>query len=296
MRILKGHRSGKRVSDVAFSPDGNKLASAARDHTVRLWDLQTGTGTVAPGRFPDTDWLAFAPDGKELAWGGGGIRLWDPARGTLRQLPTGERDQGHRLEFSPDGRLLAVAGRHVYLWDLRAGAPLALGDGSDHASFCLAFAPDGKTLATGHTVQNSGRRSDEHSVRLWDPALGQVRGTLRGHGTRATALAFAPDSRCLAAACGQALLVWDVVTGATLVHHKIDSQHGYDVAFTPDGRFLLLARNDKTVRVWDTRSWRQQAAFDWGIGAVVSVAVAADGMRAAAGGGKGKIVVWDLDL
>jgi WD40 repeat protein len=109
-------------------------------------------------------------------------------------------------------------------------------------------------------------------------------------------MAFSPNGRALAATCGQALLVRHVTTGAILVHHKIDYQHFKDVVFTPDGRFLLLARNDKTVRVWNTQTWREQAAFDWDIGAIVSVAVAPDGMRAAAGGDKGKIVVWDLDL
>jgi WD40 repeat protein len=296
MRILKGHRSGKPVRDLAFSPDGRKLASAARDYTVRLWDLETGTSTVAPVGYSDVLGLAFSPDGKQLAWGHSPIYLWDLATGTVRELPLDGRDSARQVVFSPDGRLLAFAtGRDVLLCDLQAGERLPLGDGSILASGCLAFAPDGKTLATAHRLRPPNR-SPENYIRLWDPLTRQMRNTLRGHGAEATAMAFSPNSRFLAAPCGQALLVWDVVTGTTLVHHKIDLQHFKDAAFTPDGRFLLLARNDKTVRVWSTQTWSEQAAFDWDIGAIVSVAVAPDGMRAAAGGDKGKIVVWDLDL
>jgi WD40 repeat protein len=294
MRILKGHRSGQPVRNVAFSPDGKKLASVARDRTIRLWDIEAGTSTVAPAASP-AHGLAFAPDGKELAWSGGSVHLWDLARGTVRDLPLGESDYGFSVGFSPDGRLLAVVGRRVHLWNMPAGTPLSMGDGGDQAWGCLAFAPDGKTLATAHKVRHS-HSSYQYSVRLWDPTTRRVGSTLVGHGAYTTGLAFAPNSRVLAATCGQPLLVWDVATGATLVHHKINKQHFMDVIFTPDGRFLLLARRDKTVRVWDTQTWREQAAFDWDIGAIVSVAVAPDGMRAAAGGDKGKIVVWDLDL
>jgi WD40 repeat protein len=294
MRILKGHRSGKPIDDLAFSPDSKKLAWGAQDRTIRLWDIEAGTNTVAPAAYL-AHWLAFTPDGKELAWGGGSVHLWDLAAGTVRELRSGQSDYHFGGEFSPDGRLLAVAGRRAHLWDLEVGARLSLGEGSDHAWGCLAFAPDGKTLATAHKDRNSPR-SYQYSVRLWDPTTRRVRSTLLGHGAWTTGLAFAPNSRVLAATCGQALLVWDVVTGATLVHHKINKQHFMDEAFTPDGRFLLLARRDRTVRVWNTQTWREQAAFDWGIGAVLCVAVAPDGMRAAAGGEKGKIALWDLDL
>jgi WD40 repeat protein len=295
MWVLKGHGYGNPVRDVAFSLDGKRLASAAGAYTVRLWDLDTGDSTVTPVGNGRAYWLAFAPHGKELAWGGGlGVYLWDLARDTVRQLP--ERPNGYavRVEYSPDGRLLAAVEWDVCLWHVQDCAWLTISTGPGSTSTSLAFAPDSKTLATGQTFFRYPRH--EHLVQLWDTTTRQVRGTLRGHGAAATSLAFAPNSRFLAATCGQSLLIWDVVTGATLVHHKINKQHFMDVAFTPDGRFLLLARNDKTVRVWDTQTWREQAAFDWDIGAIVSVAVAPDGMRAAAGGDKGKIVVWDLDL
>jgi WD40 repeat protein len=69
-----------------------------------------------------------------------------------------------------------------------------------------------------------------------------------------------------------------------------------EVAFTPDSRFLAAARNDRTVQLWETASWSPAAAFDWQIGSLVSLAIAPDGMRAAAGSKRGKIVVWDIDL
>jgi WD40 repeat protein len=75
------------------------------------------------------------------------------------------------------------------------------------------------------------------------------------------------------------------------------------VAFTPDGRRLLTGSAVGTVREWDvpdlageiTAASRQpRAVFDWGIGPVSALAVAADGLTAAAGGASGRVVVWDV--
>ena len=68
------------------------------------------------------------------------------------------------------------------------------------------------------------------------------------------------------------------------------------VAFHPSGQYLAVTSNDATVKFYDTTTWRLAQAFDWDIGRLRSVAFSPDGMLAAAGGDRGKVVVWDVDL
>jgi WD40 repeat protein len=67
------------------------------------------------------------------------------------------------------------------------------------------------------------------------------------------------------------------------------------LAFHPSGRFLAATSNDNTVKLFDTGTWKMASAFNWNIGRLHSLAFSPDGMLAAAGGDKGKIVLWDVD-
>ena len=121
--ILTGHTGA--VFSVAFSPDGKTLASGSADHTIRLWDVATGSpiGQPLTGHTGTVLSVAFSPDGKILASGSvdDTIRLWDMFTGR----PIGEPLTGHTrsvtsVAFSPDGRILA-SGSHdgtIRLWDV----------------------------------------------------------------------------------------------------------------------------------------------------------------------------------
>jgi WD40 repeat protein len=294
MQILKGHLAIKPVRSLAFAPDGTRLASSARDYKTFLWDLSTGKYQVIDSR--DSYFVAFSPDGSALVTGRGhGLSVWNAATGELRTLDTPSDFLALRVAVSPDGRRLAAVSGSVRLWDMATLEMLPPWPDNGKASRCLAFSPDSRTLASGHSVLEPG--GDRKTViKLWDVAKGRVRAELRGPKAVADALAYSPDGRLLAACCGAGLWVWDTPTGEVRLSHMIDKQHFKDVAFSPDGRFLAFARNDATVRLWETSGWREAVAYNFAIGPMISIAFAPDGMRAAGGSGKGKIVVWDVDV
>jgi WD40 repeat protein len=80
-----------------------------------------------------------------------------------------------------------------------------------------------------------------------------------------------------------------------LALHKRGTKHFQGLSFSRDGRFLATVSNDETVRVWDARTWEERSRITWDIGALLNIAFAPDGLRAAAGSDRGQVVIWDVE-
>ena len=120
--LLAGRRYD--VTSVAFSPDGQTLASGSWEE-IRLWDI--ATGTLQQTFHPGYAWsVAFSPDGRTLASGSdyATIRLWNVATGTRQRALTGHTGAFFSVAFSPDGRTLASGSTDgtVHLWDIAPAA------------------------------------------------------------------------------------------------------------------------------------------------------------------------------
>jgi WD40 repeat protein len=148
------------VTTVAFSPDGNILASGSNDRTITLWDVSTHESIGKPllGHNDGVSNVAFSPDGKTLASGSHDktVILWDVETQQIIAHYMGHSTFVESVSFSPDGKMLASSDGSglIILWDiatgLRVGEPLGLE--RPGAKVAIAFSPDSKIIATSMGV------------------------------------------------------------------------------------------------------------------------------------------------
>jgi WD40 repeat protein len=159
--MLKGHTIW--VKAVAFSPDGQLLASASRDRTVRLWNLATGEQLQKlEGHTQTVNGVAFSPDGQLLASASldNTVGLWSPATGERLQKLEGHTQWVKAVAFSPDGQRLASASldRTVRLWNPATGEQLQKLK-LNVAVSALSFSMDNQDLETDRGLLHLHSRS-----------------------------------------------------------------------------------------------------------------------------------------
>jgi WD40 repeat protein len=153
----------------------------------------------------------------------------------------------------------------------------------------LAFSADGTRLAI------AGGMDWTPQTPVYDLAARRRVFLFEPPGTVSRAVLFLPDDR-LVVANARNVYVLPPDGGKPLFTLGGHPKQVNAVALTPDGRRLLTASHDGSIRTWDANTGEPGPAFDWGIGPVTAVAFAPDGLTCAAAGLNGKVAVWDVDV
>lgn len=310
--------SGNRLTNIAFAPDGKRLAGANVEGELFLWD--TATGKVLAKKkeklAPLEDLpVAFSPDGKTLACASRlKVRLLNAV--TLKErahleVPADVKDgQIGRLAFSPDGRVLGgtyisrprpPSESGVFLWSVpgakemrRLPARIRYGDR-------LKFAPDSKTLASHNEFGSE--------IQLWDVVAGRPLHQRPGHDQTVAVLSASPDGKVIASGdFGGVLRLWDAATSRQLQALEGQSLPLTACLFSPDDKRMISTEygfpSNIVFQVWNVATGKPLRRFEfkgkdfWP--SVHAAAVSADGKRLAAvvslekNKSEALLVVWDL--
>ena len=234
------------TSSVAYSPDGNTIATGNSDNTVRLWDAHTGTLINTLTGHNHLVWsVAFSPDGNTIASGDwdGTVRLWDSHTGTHINTLTGHTNLVSSIAYSPDGNTIASGSWDgtVRLWDSHTGTHINTLTGHTNDVRSIAYSPDGNTIASGNL---------DDIVRLWEVATGRHINTLE-HTAGVYSVAFSPDGNTIASGSWREVRLWDADTGRLINTLTGHTNLVRSIAYSPDGNILASGSEDGTVLLWE---------------------------------------------
>ncbi len=240
---LRGHTDS--IGRIAWSPDGQTLASPSRDKTIRLWNVKTGECLRTLERHNGARSVVFDPKGSILASGNmdNTIKLWDVETGECMRTLRGHNEDVHSVVFDPKGCILASGSSDatVKLWDVETCEclrTLELGGGV----YSIAFDLEGQTLASADL---------DGIVKLWKPASGKPLHTLKRHRGTVWSVAFGPTGQALASGGQDATVnIWEITSGKLL--RTMEGHTKYIICLDWSNHLNLLASQggDNSLRLW----------------------------------------------
>lgn len=286
MSRLVGHTD--IIWDVEFSADGTKLATASRDTTIRVWNVETGELlSILRGHSDSVVDVSFSPDSSQLISGSADktVRLWNIETEEELGVYEGHTFDVYAVSFHPSGNQFASGGtdNRVILWNGSSSVTERILDKHTNAVWSVEYTSDGTQLfsggfdnfiriwqpmtgiethniRTGHNILDLSVSSDarlvatandSYTIELFNAATGEQLTTFEGHTRIVYGIDFNPDDSLLASASGDdTIKIWDTTTYELIMTLSGHEENVQDVQFSPDGNLIASASEDNTVIIW----------------------------------------------
>lgn len=292
---LDDHRGS--LTDVAFSPKEDLVATCGWDYRIILWDLKTGK--------PKTEleghrgvWyhsIAFSPDGKLLVAGSSWrqhesdevrtVRMWRVDNAEEVKLAYKETGYVYAVAFSSDGKYFASGNTHgeIRIWDTSSGKVLKLLRMREAMVLALVFGPDNKKIVAGVGGQ----------FVMWDWAQGEQLQTVFIPRANRGEFALFADGKVLVSCFQFAVQFWELPT----LKEK-QTVKGLHFAVSPDQKLVALAvpslKGD--IQILDMETLKSKAAFQAHQQVVTRIAFSRDGKKLATASADATCKVWDVAM
>lgn len=285
------------VTCCTFSDDGILMASGSDDHTIVIWEVETGRCLHQPLQ-GHSDWIVsitftFGHTRLISVSYDGSMTFWDTLSGQVlnrRQSSIG----GPILiaRFSPNHKQLVTG--HIYgrviVWDLDESITNEAIDGEQHSESvgCLELSPSGTILASG---------SRDQTVRTWNLVTGQSTGRpIIAHKSAISCVCFSPDETLIASGSEGGIIMLNMISDSSSVSVLEGHTDGIlCLAFSPDAQLLASASTDCTIQIWETKvdNEQQRPLVIRGHTREVSCVVfTRDGKKILSGSKDGSVKLW----
>ena len=248
VRTLPGH--DKTISLIKYSPDGQIIASASWDNTVKLWDAKTGELINTLKHKDAVNSIAFRPDSQSLISGteDNNIYIWHILKQPKTpKVLTGHTDSIKAVTVSPNGKLIASAGydNKIKLWTT-AGELLQTIDAHNLAITSLAFTLD----------SNLASSSWDNTIKLWSIAdagkSSTLLHTLTGHQDGVTTISLNSEGTVLASGSADRYIkLWNTKTGELIKNLRGHTSQINSLTFSSDDRAIISGEAQQGLFWWN---------------------------------------------
>jgi WD40 repeat protein len=250
----------------------------------RITALDEGWGMLQPASI---NALAIARSGTltALGLGNGQIKLFYPRDGAFITLLAGHSGGTRALSFSPDMRLLASAGADgtVKIWDMQTSTLARTLTGFSGNVHSVAFSDDGSLLVA----------SDATTVILWQTSNWGERWRHTGDSGADGAIAIAADNSFIASGAGNRIAILNITNGNRLRNLTGHTGAVRSIDIAHDVSVIASASDDRTVRIWNARTWASDLTLSGHTGPVRSVQLTNSGIRVISASADNSVRIWD---